>query len=234
MPDTDLRNLSPTRARWALLLAALLLIAAAIVIWRLTPLAEVVTPERLADWFRGIRPTPGSALLVIALFVLGGFLVLPLGLLIAATALVFPAPAAFAISMIGSLANALALYLFGSRFLRGPFRQAFGPTVAKLSQALDRQGILAVAVVRSLPIAPFTFVNVAAGSLAIRLSDSVIGTALGLLPGLTIITAFGSQLRALWENPTPGRIAAFAGIIAIWIGVAVLLQRVAGRRRKAN
>lgn len=231
MPDRDLRNHSPRRARWALFVTALLVIAAAVVAWRLTPLAEIVTPEHLAEGFRGTRPTPGSALVVIGIFVLGGFVVLPVAVLITATALIFPAPAAFAVSMIGSLANALALYVVGRRFVRGTLRQAFGPTVAKLSQALDHGGIMAVAIVRLIPIAPYSFVNVAAGSLAVRLSDYMIGTALGLLPGITIVTAFGSQLRALVENPTPGRIAVLAGILALWIAVGVILQRVTRRRR---
>ena len=43
--------------------------------------------------------------------------------------------------------------------------------------------MLAVAAIRLVPIAPFTFVNFAAGASAIKLVDYVAGTLVGMLPG---------------------------------------------------
>ncbi|WP_348240396.1 TVP38/TMEM64 family protein, partial [Salmonella enterica] len=74
--------------------------------------------------------------------------------------------------------------------------------VERLRNALDRSGIVAVATIRMVPIAPFTLVNLAAGSIDVRLRDYALGTALGIIPGTAVLTAFGHQLRAIIERPT--------------------------------
>jgi len=48
---------------------------------------------------------------------------------------------------------------------------------------MAKQGILTVAMIRNIPVAPFTIVNLIAGASHIRLKDYLIGTALGMLPG---------------------------------------------------
>jgi len=72
---------------------------------------------------------------------------------------------------------------------------------------------------------------VAAGSLGVRFGDFVLGTLLGMAPGLIAITAFGQQLRSVLDHPTPLRVAAAVGIVAAWIALSLLLQRLVGRKR---
>jgi len=77
-------------------------------------------------------------------------------------------------------------------------------------------------------------VNVAAGSIGVPMADFLIGTALGLTPGIVAITAFGGQLRAVLEHPTPLRIAALMAIIGGWIALSLLLQRFVSRRQRST
>ena len=47
-----------------------------------------------------------------------------------------------------------------------------------------------MAVVRNLPVAPFTIVNMVAGASHIKLGDFLLGTALGMAPGIVAIMVF--------------------------------------------
>jgi uncharacterized membrane protein YdjX (TVP38/TMEM64 family) len=168
---------------------------------------------------------------LVGLFVLGGLIVFPVLVLIAATAVVLDPAKAFVVALIGTLASAMTTYAIGARCVRGTARNAFGPTLDKVSESLATRGVLAIAAIRVVPVAPFTVINVVAGSIGVRLSDFVLGTLLGMAPGLIAITAFGQQLRSVLDHPTPARIAASVGIIAAWIALSLLLQRLVGRKR---
>ena len=207
------------------------LIAAAVILWRFTPLAEIATPQRLSAWLGSFRDEPWAPLAIIALFVVGGLVVFPVLLLIAVTTLVFEPVMAFFVALAGTLASAVVTYAVGARFVRGTAQSAFGPALKKVADALATRGVVAIALIRIVPVAPFTVVNLAAGSIGIRLRDYVIGTTLGMVPGLIAITAFGQQLKAVLEHPTPMRVAALIGIVVGWIGLSLALQRLVSKRR---
>ena len=51
-----------------------------------------------------------------------------------------------------------------------------GPRLNRIRRGIVRRGVLAVAAVRLVPIAPFTVVNLVAGASRIPLLDFVLGT----------------------------------------------------------
>ncbi len=223
-------------ARWLILIIATVLFAAAILLWRYTPLAEWANPERVAEWMAQVRNSPWSPLIVIAAFVVGGLVMFPLTLLIAATAIVFPAGVAVALSITGGMANAIILYVIGRSAMRETVTRAFEEYVEKLRAALDRSGIIAVAAIRMVPLAPFTLVNLAAGAINVRFRDYSLGTLLGILPGTTALTAFGRQLREIIEQPTLANVALLAAVLLAWIGLSLGLQKFVSRwqRRRGH
>ena len=81
-----------------------------------------------------------------------------------------------------------------------------------------------------MPIAPFTLVNLAAGAMSVKFSDYMLGTALGLAPGLTMMCIFGRQVRAFWNHPSITKALVGVAIALVWIGVSVMLQRWMSRR----
>lgn len=221
------------RARWILSVVAVVIVVAAAGLWRYTPLADWADPERVVAWMRNLRSSPWAPVLVVGAYVVGGLVAFPLTLLIAATAIVFDPLAAIALSLTGSLANALTLYVIGRMVMRDTVVHAFSGAVEKLRALLSHTGIVAVATIRMLPIAPFTFVNLAAGAIDVRLRDYTLGTLLGLLPGTLALTAFGRQLREIIERPTLKNVGLSLAALATWIGVSILLQRWATRRNRA-
>ncbi len=210
----------------------MVIVLGAMILWRYTPLAELVEPDRIATWMEQMSESAWAPLVVIAAFVVGGLVMFPLTLLITATAVVFPPWLAIALSVGGALANAITLYFIGRGLMRQTMTHAFGAYVETLRRALDRSGIIAVATIRMVPIAPYTLVNLAAGAIDVRLRDYILGTALGLLPGTLALTIFGHQLREIVANPTVTNIALLVGAVLAWIGLSLGLQRLVSRRRQ--
>ena len=83
-----------------------------------------------------------------------------------------------------------------------------------------------------LPIAPFAVVNLAAGSIGVRFQDFMLGTALGLAPGIVVLSMFGQQVRALWRQPTVNGVLVAAGIVSAWLALSFLVQRLVSRRTR--
>jgi phospholipase D1/2 len=68
----------------------------------------------------------------------------------------------------------------------------------------------------------------------VRLSDYMLGSALGLAPGLTMMCLFGRQVRAFWKDPSAWAVFIAAGITLAWIALSLLLQRWIAQRKCAG
>lgn len=221
-------------ARWLILGVGVAVAATAVLLWRYTPLAEWADPDRIAEWMQRIRESAWSPVIVVIAFVIGGLIMFPLTLLITATAVVFPPWAAITLSLLGALANAVTLHVIGRSLMRETMTHAFGEYVEKLRRALDRSGVIAVATIRMVPIAPFTLVNLAAGAIDVRLRDYTLGTLLGILPGTIALTAFGHQLREILASPTLKNVGLLIAAVLAWIALSIGLQRLVSRRKAAE
>ena len=200
-------------------------------LWKFTPLANFVEPDRLAAEVEQLSSARVAPLIAAACFAAAATAMVPLLLLITATALVFKPALSIPICLIGSMLSSAVLYAAGAKFVRGAASEAFGPTLEKLRNALHSRGIVAIATIRMLPIAPFGLINVAAGSIGVRFRDFMLGTALGLAPGTVLICLFGQQVKSLWQNPTPAGVLTAVALVIAWIALSLLLQRVLTRRK---
>ena len=108
--------------------------------------------------------------------------------------------------------------------------RSFGEPIARVRDALQSRGVIAIAMVRMLPIAPFSLINVAAGSIGIPFRDYMLGTALGLAPGLVLMCLFGHELKDLVRDPSLSRVLAVVGIAIAWVLLSLAIQRFVSRR----
>jgi len=206
------------------LIAWVVALVAVVVAWKYTPLADAMQPDQLADKLASVREFPGAPVIFVAVFVIGGLLFAPVVALIVVVAVLFPPGIATVISFVGVMLSAALLYAIGYRF-GGRLASALGPVIPRVQAALAKRGIPAIATIRMLPVAPFSIVNVAAGTIRVRFRDYMLGTALGMLPGIAALSFFGGQVRKLWEDPSPQRLLIALGALAIWIGLGIALQR---------
>ncbi|WP_430735657.1 VTT domain-containing protein [Halodesulfovibrio aestuarii] len=203
-------------------LSALILLA---LVWRFTPLSEFATPDKLLNWADIIRQLPLAPVLAILAFILGGLIMFPVLLLIILAASIFEPVPAFIISLTGCLLSALLFYALGNLLGHDLVGKVSGSKMHSLSKHLGKHGLSSILVVRILPVAPFSIINLIAGASHIRVGIFILGTILGMAPGIIVMTLFGGQLMNVLRDPRPGPFAILASIILLVIGLGVLLSR---------
>jgi uncharacterized membrane protein YdjX (TVP38/TMEM64 family) len=75
-----------------------------------------------------------------------------------------------------------------------------------------------------VPVAPFTVVNLAAGAAELRLYDYLLGTLLGLAPGIAVMSFLGDRATEVFTRPTTANILLVVLGVVAWIGVAAGAQ----------
>lgn len=217
------------RVGWVLV-AATVLIGFALA-WRYTPLAGLAHPESLRTLLQSVASGPETAAVVIGLFVLGGLMVFPVTVLIAATAMTFDPLWALLYAGIGSTLSAMATYFVGVLAGRRVLRDILGRRLNRISRAMARKGVISVIAIRLVPVAPFTLINLVAGVSHVRFCDYLLGTILGMAPGIMIMTALGNRLAKVLTDPSFEEVAVLVLILLAWIAVSAALQFAVSRFR---
>ncbi|MCG6879015.1 MAG: VTT domain-containing protein [Deltaproteobacteria bacterium] len=214
--------------RILIILGALLALAGA---WRWTPLHQWMTPQKIAHMAETFKESAFTPVFVMAAYLVGGLAMVPVTVLIGATAMVFPAATAVVYAFSGSILSAILSYGIGARLGSAPLHKIAGPKIEALNKRLARNGILAVAVIRNLPLAPYTMVNMAAGASKVKFRDYVLGTGIGMAPGILAITVFADRLLQAIKDPNWLNISVSGALLSAF-GVGFWWVRRRLRRRE--
>jgi phospholipase D1/2 len=185
--------------------------------WRWTPLAEWITMDTVNAWAAFLRESSSAPLLVMAAYLVGSLVLVPVTSLIVVTALIFGPFLGFLYAFAGCLLGAMLTYGVGAFFGKDLVRHFAGPRLNRFSKRLARHGVLAVITVRVIPVAPFTIVNMMAGVSHIRLRDFLLGTVLGMGPGIFALTFFTSQLENTVRAPTVESFLLLIGLVVLLV-----------------
>jgi uncharacterized membrane protein YdjX (TVP38/TMEM64 family) len=183
--------------------------------------------DRMSIW----RDSPLAMLAMLGCFVAGGLVVFPVNLLIAASIVVFGPIAGAAVALTGSLASAAVLHQIGTAFPEHAWTRFAGRHVEQLRERVARHGVIAVAVVRIVPVAPYSVVSLAAGIAGIGRAPYLVGTALGMLPGIVLYALFADRARNVIADPRPLSWAMLFFAVILIVAVALLLRRFHARAR---
>jgi len=227
VPEDERPRVSRHILRITLVLLALAALAAA---WRWGPLREVLDRETLRTWAGLAAESPWTPLWVLGAYVAAALVAMPITLLIVVTAIVFGPWSTFAYALAGSVVGAAIGFALGHTLGRRTVRRFAGKRLNALSRRLGAGGVMAVMVLRMLPVAPFTVVNLVAGASHLRMRDFLLGTALGMAPGILAVAVFSDRLAATLRDPSPGAIALLA-LVLIALGGGALGIRAWLRRR---
>jgi len=208
----------PVSGRIVAIALILFALAALALAWRYTPLREWINVESLVHWSDRFEESPFAPLIVIGGFVLGGLLVIPLMMLIAATGIVFGPWLGMLYSLLGATLSAVFVYSIGRKVGRDAVRRVAGRRINDLSRRIAKRGLLAMLFVRIVPIAPFSIINLVAGTSHLRFRDFLLGTILGLLPGTILISFFVDRIVAAVRHPGPVTFALLALVAGVAIG----------------
>lgn len=202
--------------------------------WRYTPLRDYLNLPVLVGLAQQLQGQPYTPLLVIAAYVIGGLAMVPVTLLIAVTGVVFGIFPGALYAFGGALASALTGYAVGALLGRDLVRRLLGARINQLSRRVARRGVIAMIILRSLPLAPFGVVNIVSGASHLRLSDYLIGTAIGMLPGIVLTTAFSHNLVMAIRRPNAETVGVLLIVVLLLAGIAIGMRRWVRRRRDAS
>jgi uncharacterized membrane protein YdjX (TVP38/TMEM64 family) len=229
LPD-DVRE--PGKAGFLKGAAVLLTLLAMGAAWVWTPLRDWIDLETVTRIAVSINEMPAAPLLAIGAYVVGGLVVFPVTLLILATVFAFGPVAGFAYSLLGSFLSGVVTFGIGKALGRRAVRRIDGRRLLRLGLLLRRRGLIAMITVRLVPVAPFTVVNVAAGSFNVRFRDFALGTLIGMAPGIFAIAVFGERLEHAIRSPGVGNFAVLAVLVALIVLASVWIRRRLGREEE--
>ena len=185
--------------------------------WRWTPLHDLVDLNTLKSWAGSLQDSSGASFWMIGAFLLGGLTAFPVTVLILATAYAFDAWPAIIYSLVGCIVSAISLYGIGRQLGRKNVVRFAGKRLNRMNRLISKHGALAVAAVRMVPVAPYSLVNLAAGAVRVPFRDFVLGTFLGMSPGVIGITLFETQVEELLRDPNPVSFLVLAFVLGLML-----------------
>ncbi len=200
----------------AVVLAALVALALA---WSWSPLKQWLDVDAIVALLQRLGQTYGPVAAALA-FAAALTLAVPLSFLTVVILVALGPMVGVACTLAGALLGAAASYGLGRLLGREVMQQLGGARMNGLSERLARRGVLAVAAVRMVPIAPFAVVNMVAGATHISLRDLLLGTALGMLPGTLGMVIFLDQIIATLRQPNQTSVLILI-LIVVLIGVGL-------------
>lgn len=200
--------------------------------WNSTPAAQFVTAENLRDQIEGIGQASYAIPMVIMIFVLGGLVFVPVTVMIAATAIAFGPLTGFAVALAGAMTSAVLTFLMGFVLGERVFQNFSNTAFQRISNKVRQTGVIGVAAIRMIPIAPFTLVNMILGVSTVRFVPYVCGTLLGLLPGTLAMVVLGDSLARIWRSPDPQHLLYLGGAIVVWFLIVIGVHWIVGKSEK--
>lgn len=200
--------------------------------------------NQLSQLLSAASQSPYAVIGVVSIFSLLALTGFPQILLIAATVIVFGARSGALYAWVATMASATLTFGLG-HFLGGRWvRRMGGDRAQRTVNFLSNHGVLASALIRVVPSAPFIVVNAAAGAAHIPMWKFWLGTGAGIVPKITLVAVLAAltpDSKTLSEGVTgvvdfftsrePQDVAIIAGVIAAWLGLLLLVRYIYRRLR---
>ena len=193
--------------------------------WQWTPLSEYLDIETVSRWTEIVATHPAGVPALLATYVFGGLILIPITLLVVATALTFNPMPAFFLALGGCLLSAATNYYVGGFLGRATVHRLAGHRLRRLNQQLIKRGLITMITIRFLPVAPFSIINLMAGALRVKFRHLILGTALGMTPGILAISTFTDGIENAIRNPSWGSVGIVAIVAGIIVFVALSIRR---------
>jgi phosphatidylserine/phosphatidylglycerophosphate/cardiolipin synthase-like enzyme/uncharacterized membrane protein YdjX (TVP38/TMEM64 family) len=186
---------APEKPNWGKLGGILLAIVALMALWRFTPLREVATAEAAIAWAKAFGEQWWAPLALMAAYTPACLVMFPRPLITLAAVIAFGPVPGFFYSLTGICLSSAVTWYMGKHMRRDTVRRLAGPKLDRMIEVLKKRGLLAMTLLRLVPLAPFAVESIVAGAIRMKLWHVVAGTAIGLLPGTLTTTVFGDAIE---------------------------------------
>lgn len=204
---------------------AILVCALIFGVWRLTLFYRENGLGMVQQYLDRFGQGPWLFIAVLAAFVAGTVLLLPVTLLVVAANSIYGPAAAFFLSLCGIGLNATTGYLIG-KGLGFSLMDRFFPEAGKWTdQKISQWNAAHLAGIRMLPFAHFASISMICGAGHVAYRSFIAGTLAGVLPGLIALVLFQQSLFELLKSPDAGSLLRLALVTAGIIGLYYLLKR---------
>jgi uncharacterized membrane protein YdjX (TVP38/TMEM64 family) len=108
---------------------------------------------------------------------------------------------------------------------RDTVRRLAGAKLDRMAEVLKKHGLLAMTLLRLVPLAPFAVESIVAGAIRMKLWHVVVGTGVGLLPGTLTTTVFGDAIETAVSGAGNVNWWLVGGALALLAGGAWAVKR---------
>jgi uncharacterized membrane protein YdjX (TVP38/TMEM64 family) len=193
--------------------------------WRYTPLSEFITAQRIIEWARAVREMRWAPIVVVLIYTPAAFVMFPRPLLTLLTVIAFGPWLGFAYGMTGILVSALATYYAGRSMRSRTVERLAGDKFDHVREVLREHGLVSMTAMRIVPAAPFALEGILAGAMRVRLWHYMLGTLIGMTPGVLATSVFGEQLTRALEDPSTINWWLVAAVVIAFVALTWLVER---------
>ncbi|WP_340677253.1 VTT domain-containing protein [Paraglaciecola sp.] len=184
----------------------------------LTPLQDYLSIDKITEVTNDVPETLVTALIFLAIFTIGGALVVPIPLIAFAVSLVFNIWGSLLIVFPGFLLASLSGYCVGRLIDTSFFGEKVEKNIKKIQANLDDKGTWAVLALRLAPTPPFTITSIICGAMKLNIVKFAIGSVIGIAPLSLSAMFFGKGALEMVKEPSA---IAMSSIVAAIILYAV-------------
>ena len=182
----------------------------------------------LADLYGWSQLNPNLALLAFSgLVVLGMILMFPVSIQAMAAGFIFGLHKGFVVMCLSGLIGFAAAFLAGRSLARPWIEKWVGrrPEITAIDKAIKQKGLVVVILARLSQILPYNLLNYSFGLTSVSLRDFILGSAVGMLPGIFVFVFIGTKATDIAAIMSGKR---ESGEFDLWIGAfGVLVLAVA-------
>lgn len=206
-----------------LVLLALAALTGSVALWVAFDIDRAALADAVRVWLEQARGTPWALPLVCALYLLAGAVLFPVMALNLLIAMVFGTVRGVVYGLVGAMLSATVFFYLGRLARRHHFSRLLEhPRIRRVDAALQRGGVTGIALLRMIPLAPYTVFNLACGISSLRFADFIAGTFLSALPGALARGLVGGSLMNLFLDPTLEDTILLVAGIGLWVAVVAL------------
>lgn len=211
------------RPAWGKLAIYAAVLVGLALVWRFSPLADLLTRENASAWSRAARGTPWAPVAMILAFTPASLILFPRPFLTLLAVITFGRWLGAAYAGAGIMLAAMATYYAGRIMRRDTVVRLAGGKLDDAGKVLRKHGIIAIFGSNQLPVPPFAVQGIIAGALRIPAWQYAVGSLLGMAPGLLAASVFAGELSAWIEDPSKLSwwiLAAVVAVFAVFIWLA--------------